>query len=220
MIHPEDRQTIDLIDYIDTQPPLKAQTVGYVRVSSSGQNTARQLNGFELDKVFIDKITGTQLDRPQLNALLEYVREGDTVLIHSLDRLARDLEHLIKITKVLGEKGVILKSVTEGLVFDLKSNNPLDKFAFHMLGALAELMRNKILEYQAEGIAKAKEKGDVYKGRKPLLNEDQIIELEELIKQKASSIELYKSIKWKNVAAHFGVSEPTLMRYIKKIKAQ
>ena len=107
----DDEQTID-IDEPNTQ---KVQIVGYVRVSSIDQNTDRQLDDVKLDRVFTDKATGKTKDRPQLKELLNYVRFGDTVIVHSLDRLARNLEDLLAIINQLHQKGVVFKSLKENL---------------------------------------------------------------------------------------------------------
>ena len=87
----------------------KGQSVGYIRVSSVDQNTERQLDNLNLDKVFIDKMTGSTKDRPELQRMIEYVRQGDIVYVHSLDRLARNFDDLLDIINQLNQKGVILK---------------------------------------------------------------------------------------------------------------
>ncbi len=116
MQHPEDDQTLDIISYIE-EKPAHGQTVGYIRVSTTDQNTIRQLDGVELNKTFVDKISGSTgiKDRPELKKLFEYVRAGDTVVIHSFDRLARDLNILISLIQQLNDKGVALKSIKEDI---------------------------------------------------------------------------------------------------------
>lgn len=199
----------------------KNQTIGYIRVSSLDQNTERQLDGLDLDKVFTDKMTGSNRQRPQLEAMIDYVRHGDTVVVHSLDRMARNLEDLLSIINQLNEKGVIFKSLKENLTFDASSEkvNPMDKFTLHIFGAVAEFNRALIREAQREGIANAKKKG-AYKGRKKALNKAQIKELKEILELKNSSVEEYKKHPLPQVAKHFGVSLPTLNRYIATIKKQ
>lgn len=196
----------------------KYQTVGYIRVSSIDQNTDRQLDGITLDRVFIDKMTGSTKDRPQLQELLNYVRHGDIVVVHSLDRLARSLEDLISIINQLNQKGVSFKSIKDNLAFDGVNNSPMDKFFLHILGAVSELERALIRERQREGIAKAKARG-AYKGRKPALNKTQLKELGSIIETKNSSIDEYKTLTLPKIAEQFGVSLPTLNRYIAKIKS-
>lgn len=197
----------------------KNQTIGYIRVSSLDQKTDRQLDGLNLDKVFTDKTTGSNLDRPQLKAMIDYARHGDTVIVHSLDRMARNLEDLLNIINQLHEKGVIFKSIKENLTLDGSQPSPMDKFLLHILGAVAEFNRSLIREAQREGIAKAKARG-AYKGRKKALTKAQIKELKEILELKNSSVEEYKKHPLLQVAKHFGVSLPTLNRYIATIKKQ
>ena len=108
-------RTTDIEEFLKNN---KSQAVGYVRVSSIDQNTDRQLDGLSLDRVFIDKITGSTKERPQLQQMLDYVRYGDMVIVHSLDRLARNFDDLLAIIKELNQKGVIFKSLQENLVLD------------------------------------------------------------------------------------------------------
>lgn len=198
-----------------TMTNQKVQTVGYVRVSSTDQNTDRQLDGVALDRVFTDKMTGGTKDRPQLQAMLDYVRYGDTVVVHSLDRLARSLEDLIAIINQLNEKGVSFKSIKDNLIFDGVNTTPMDKFFLHVLGAVSELERALIRERQKEGIAKAKARG-VYKGRKSVLTEDKIREIELLLEQRNQSVDAYKNISINDIAQKVGVSKSTLYRYLNK----
>ncbi len=206
-------QTID-IDELNIQ---KVQTVGYVRVSSAEQNTDRQLDGIALDRIFTDKMTGSTKDRPQLKAMLDYVRYGDTVVVHSLDRLARSLEDLIFIINQLNKKGVSFKSIKDNLTFDGVNNSPMDKFFLHILGAVSELERALIRERQKEGIAKAKQKG-VYKGRKPSLTPEKQAIIEERLAEKEKDLQSYKSISYQSIADEIGVSLATLNRYLAKRK--
>lgn len=206
-------QTID-IDELNIQ---KVQTVGYVRVSSAEQNTDRQLDGIALDRIFTDKMTGSTKDRPQLKAMLDYVRYGDTVVVHSLDRLARSLEDLIFIINQLNKKGVSFKSIKDNLTFDGVNNSPMDKFFLHILGAVSELERALIRERQKEGIAKAKQRG-VYKGRKPSLTPEKQAIIEERLAEKEKDLQSYKSISYQSIADEIGVSLATLNRYLAKRK--
>lgn len=207
-------RTIDIDEHISKQ---KVQTVGYVRVSSSDQNTDRQLDGVAFDRVFTDKMTGSTKDRPQLKAMLDYVRYGDTVVVHSLDRLARSLEDLISIINQLNQKGVSFKSIKDNLTFDGVNNSPMDKFFLHILGAVSELERALIRERQKEGIAKAKQRG-VYKGRKPSLTPEKKAIIEERLAEKEKDLESYKSISYQSIADEIGVSLATLNRYLAKRK--
>ncbi|OBX82983.1 recombinase family protein [Moraxella nonliquefaciens] len=195
----------------------KGQSVGYIRVSSVDQNTERQLDNLNLDKVFIDKMTGSTKDRPELQRMIEYVRQGDIVYVHSLDRLARNFDDLLDIINQLNQKGVIFKSLQENITLDGVNNNPMDMLILHIFGAIAQFNRSLIREAQREGIAKAKAKGK-YKGRKPALSNAQISELKALLAQKNSSVDNYKKITMSTLATHFNVSLPTIKRYVKHIK--
>ena len=191
------------------------QTVGYIRVSTAEQNTDRQLDGIALDRIFTDKMTGSIKDRPQLQAMLDYVRYGDTVVVHSLDRLARSLEDLISIIKKKKKKGVSFKSIKDNLTFDGVNNSPMDKFFLHILGAVSELERALIRERQKEGIEKAKKKG-VYKGRKSVLTTDIIAQIESLLAERNSSVENYKTMSNTDIAKQVGISKSSLYRYLDK----
>lgn len=137
--------------------------VGYVRVSSVDQNTARQLDGMTLDRVFEDKVSGATINRPQLQQMLNFIREGDTVHIHSIDRLARSLEDLLKLVKDLNTRKIGIHFHKEQLLFTGEAN-PMQELMLSLLGSVAQFERAMIKERQREGIAKAKEAG-VYKGR-------------------------------------------------------
>lgn len=149
--------------------------IGYKRVSTVDQNTARQLEGVEVDKLFEDKASGKSKDRPQLAAALDYVREGDTLVVHSMDRLARNLEDLRGIVRDLTGRGVRVEFVKESLTFT-GEDSPMNVLLLSMLGAVAEFERSMILERQREGIAVAKAQGK-YKGRKAALTDEQANEL-------------------------------------------
>ena len=143
------------------------QRIGYIRVSSADQNPARQLEGVSVDKVFTDYASGKSTDRPQWHALLEYAREGDTIVAHSMDRLARNLDDLRRIVREQTARGIALEFVHEHLTFT-GDDSPMATLLLSMMGAFAEFERAIIRERQREGIALAKQRG-VYKGRKPKL---------------------------------------------------
>ena len=147
------------------------QRVGYIRVSSVGQNPARQLDGIELDRVFTDTISGKSTSRPQLQAMLAYVRDGDTVIVHSMDRLARNLDDLRRLVRELTGRGVAVRFVNEQLTFTAE-DAPMATLLLSVLGAFAEFERALIRERQLEGIALAKARG-AYTGRKPSLTPGQ-----------------------------------------------
>jgi DNA invertase Pin-like site-specific DNA recombinase len=140
--------------------------VGYVRVSTAEQNTARQevlMQELGAEKVYIDKLSGKNKDRKQLKEMLSFIREGDTVIVESISRIARNTKDLLEIVESLNEKGVDFVSKKEAI----DTNTPAGKFMLTVFGAIAELERGYILDRQKEGIAIAKQEGK-YKGRKPI----------------------------------------------------
>ena len=140
--------------------------VGYIRVSTTDQNTSRQLATEQLDRVFEDKVSGKDRNRPKLQECLEYVREGDVLHVHSIDRLARSLQDLQDIVNQLLEKGVVVKFHKENLKFENHgTQDPLAKLLFQVLGSFAEFERNMIRERQREGIERAKAEGKYNHGK-------------------------------------------------------
>ena len=135
-----------------------SENIGYIRVSSEGQNTDRQLEGVKLDKRYIDKVSGASKDRPQLTACLDYIRQGDTLHIHSIDRLARSLRDLQEIVDTLVSRGVTIIFHTERLTFT-NEENPVSTMMLQMLGMIAQFERTLTKKRQQEGIAIAKAKG-------------------------------------------------------------
>ena len=178
------------------------QRVGYLRVSTADQNTERQLDGVHLHKVFTEKASGKDTNRPELKRAIEYVREGDTLVIHSMDRLARNLEDLRRIVRELTDKGVRVEFVKEGLSFT-GEDSAMNNLLLSMLGAVAEFERAMILERQREGIAIAKAAGK-YKGRKPSLTPSQVDEL----RQRLAAGESVTAL-----AAQYGVSRQTVYNH-------
>ncbi|HHQ6628366.1 TPA: recombinase family protein [Serratia fonticola] len=149
--------------------------VGYARVSTTGQSLDAQLASLkQCDKVFQEKISGAKDDRAELKALLEFVREGDTVQVTKLDRLARNTRHLLEISENLKQKSVTLQILNIGI----DTGTATGKLMLTMIGAIATFERELMLERQAEGIALAKLKGK-YKGRKAIAQEksQEVIEL-------------------------------------------
>ena len=142
--------------------------LAYIRVSTVEQNTERQLSGcgITFDKVYEDKASGGSTKRPELAKLMDYAREGDTVHVHSIDRLARSLDDLRKLVTDWNNKGITIRFHKEGLNFTADDNTPIAELMLNMLGAVAQFERAIIRERQTEGISKAKDKGR-YKGRKP-----------------------------------------------------
>lgn len=181
-----------------------SKRIGYVRVSSVDQNTVRQLDGIQVDKTFTDKASGKSTDRPQLAAALDYVRDGDTLVVHSMDRLARNLVDLREIVKDLTARGVVVQFVKESQTFT-GDDSPMATLMLSMMGAFAEFERSLIRERQREGIAIAKTKG-VYKGRTPSLNVDQ----RQALRARATAGE-----KKAVLAREYGISRETLYQYLR-----
>ncbi len=183
---------------------MNGQRIGYIRVSSFDQNPDRQLESAHVSRVFTDKASGKDTERPELEKLLGFAREGDTVVVHSMDRLARNLDDLRRLVQGLTQRGVRMEFVKEGLTFT-GEDSPMANLMLSVMGAFAEFERALIKERQREGIALAKQRG-AYRGRKKSLNSDQIIALKQRINagdQKAL------------VARDFGISRETLYQYLR-----
>lgn len=182
--------------------------VAYIRVSSEDQNEARQLEAMEdknIDRYYTEKISGKDMNRPQLQEMLSYVREGDTVFVHDFSRLARSTEDLLRIVKELDSKGVHLVSSKESI----DTSTPSGKLLLTMLAAIYEFERDCIKERQAEGIAIAKRNG-VYKGSKP-----KAVNMKKLAQYK-DDIEAHRITKVR-AAELLGVSRPTLDKLLKAV---
>lgn len=146
--------------------------VGYIRVSTAEQNTARQevlMERLEVDKIYIDRMSGKSKDRPQLKDMLTFVRAGDTVIVESISRFARNTRDLLELVDALTEKGVEFISKKE----NIDTTTPAGKFMLTVFAAVAELERGYILDRQKEGIAIAKSEGK-YKGRKSAEIDEQL----------------------------------------------
>ena len=195
------------------QSSSSGQKIGYVRVSSVDQNDARQLDGLVLDKIFTDKASGKDVHRPQLQALLSHVREGDHVYVHSMDRLSRSLKDLQEVVESLTARGVAVEFCKENLRFERPGSNSgghtaaYSKLLLQMLGAVGEFERALIRERQREGIAIAKTKG-VYKGRKPSLNEGMKLKLREMVANGMSKTEIAKNL---------AISRASVYKYLKAL---
>ena len=179
--------------------------VAYVRVSTVDQNEERQTEALEkhgIDKWYIEKVSGKDTNRPQLQAMLDYVREGDTVFIHDFSRLARSTKDLLAIVEKLQEKDVQLVSNKE----NVDTSTPTGKLMLTMIGAIAEFERTNMLERQREGIAIAKREGR-YKGRKAIQIDDAVFNdlYSRYLRRKLTKVQFAKEL---------GVSRPTLDRLI------
>jgi DNA invertase Pin-like site-specific DNA recombinase len=180
------------------------QMVGYLRVSALDQKELRQLDGITVAKRFTDKASGKDMHRPQLQLLLEYVRDGDTVVCHAMDRLARNLDDLRKIVLGLTERGVHVRFEKENLIFT-GTDSPMSHLLLSVMGAFAQFERDLIRERQREGIALAKLREGAYVGRKHSLTPLQAKDLSRRANLGESKTKL---------AAEFGISRQTLYRYI------
>ena len=149
--------------------------IGYRRVSSESQNLDRQ--DLVCEKIFEEKVSGARRDRAALSQMIEFAREGDEVIVWSIDRLARDLRDLQDIISTLNDKGVSISFLKEKLVFSGDSEDAFARLQLQMMGAFAEFERNIIRQRQAEGIARAKARG-VYKGRKKTIDTNRILKMQ------------------------------------------
>jgi DNA invertase Pin-like site-specific DNA recombinase len=183
---------------------LSGQRIGYVRVSSFDQNPERQLDQVQLDRVFTDKASGKDTQRPQLDALLLFAREGDTVVVHSMDRLARNLDDLRRLVQTLTKRGIRIEFVKECLSFT-GEDSPMANLLLSVMGAFAEFERALIGERQREGIALAKQRG-AYRGRKKALVNNQVVELHRRVSAGEPKAAL---------AREYGISRETLYQYLK-----
>ena len=181
------------------------QTVGYVRVSSLGQNTARQLDGVTVDQTFTDKCSGSDTNRPALKAMLAHVRKGDTVVVHEISRLARNTADLLALVEQLTDKGVTITFKKEGLTFTGDKASAMNQMLLTMLGAVSAFELAMINERRVEGQAKAREAGK-HMGRTAKLSADQVADLRTRAAAGESKTKL---------ASDFGISRATLYATIK-----
>ncbi|WP_431031538.1 recombinase family protein [Plantibacter sp. RU18] len=183
---------------------MTGKRIGYVRVSTLDQNTVRQLDGIPLDKVYTDKASGKDHERPQLEDMIDFVRDGDTVLVHSMDRLARNLDDLRQLVRRITDKQVRVEFVKEQLSFT-GDDGAMSNLLLSVMGAFAEFERSLILERQREGITLAKQ-GKVYRGRAPAQNIERARELREKAAAGVSTAAL---------AREFGISRETVYAYLR-----
>lgn len=185
---------------------MQGHHIGYVRVSSFDQNPERQLDQVPLDKVFTDKASGKDTQRPALAEMLAFVREGDTIVVHSMDRLARNLDDLRSLVQTLTKRGVRIQFLKEGLVFT-GDDSPMATLLLSVMGAFAEFERSLIRERQREGVNLAKLRG-AYKGRKKALAPAQIATLHQRLQTGESKAQL---------ARELGISRETLYQYLRQL---
>ena len=186
---------------------MQGQTVGYIRVSSKGQNTARQLANIKLDKEFVDMVTGCNKDRDGLNECMQYLRQGDTLVVDSIDRLARNLLHLQEIVNNLIAKGVSVRFIKENLSFG-GFKDPMSNLTLQIMGAFAEFERTMIKARQREGIDAAKKSGK-HLGRPAKIDKKFSKQTIDLLEQKISI---------RQAAKRMGVSRATIYKVIEKSK--
>ena len=158
---------------------MNGQRIGYIRVSTVDQNTERQLDGIKLDKTFLDRASGKDTKRPQLELMMSFVRSGVTLIVHSMDRLARDQNDLHRIVQTLTGKGVRVEFIKEHLTFT-GDDSPISKLMLSVMGAIHEFDRALIKERQREGIALAKKRG-AFKGCKKVLSQAEIADMRQRI---------------------------------------
>ena len=183
---------------------MPGQRIGYVRVSSIDQNPERQLEQIPLDQVFTDQASGKDTQRPELERLLGFVRETDTVVVHSMDRLARNLDDLRRIVGKLTGRGVRIEFVQENLTFT-GEDSPMANLMLSVMGAFAEFERALLRERQREGVALAKQRG-AYRGRQKTLSPAQAAQLRQRVRAGEGKT---------RVAGEFGISRQTLYQYLR-----
>ena len=183
---------------------MQGQRIGYVRVSTFDQNPERQLDGLAVDRIFTDKASGKDTQRPRLNELLAFAREGDAIVVHSMDRLARNLDDLRRLVQQLTRRGIRIEFVKEGLTFT-GEDSPMAQLMLSVMGASAEFERSLLRERQREGIALARQRG-AYRGRKRSLTDDQIADLRRRIDAGERKAQ---------VARELGVSRETIYQYLR-----
>lgn len=179
--------------------------IAYVRVSSADQNEARQveaLKEYDIEKWFVEKVSGKDMNRPELQRLLEFAREGDTVYVKDFSRLARSTKDLLELVERFKEKNIHLVSLKE----NLDTSTATGKLMLTMIAAINEFERENILERQREGIAFAKQRG-AYKGRKAVQVKDFGKYYDRYLRREYTKKEL---------AEELNISRPTLDRLIKE----
>jgi DNA invertase Pin-like site-specific DNA recombinase len=184
---------------------MHGQRIGYIRVSTLDQNPERQLEHVAVDRVFTDHASGKDTARPQLAALLSFIREGDTLVVHSMDRLARNLDDLRRLVQALTRRKIRVEFVKENLTFT-GDDSPMATLLLSVMGAFAEFERSLIRERQREGLALAKRRG-VYRGRKQVLSREQAARLRERVEAGEPKAA---------VARAFGISRESLYRYLER----
>jgi DNA invertase Pin-like site-specific DNA recombinase len=184
---------------------MKHQVVGYVRVSSVGQNTDRQLADQTLDRIFTEKASGKSVgSRPVLKECMTYLREGDRLLVHSMDRLARNTEELLAIVRELTEKGVTVQFIKENLTFSGSDSDPFKTLMLNMLASFGQFERELINERRREGVDAARRKGKKF-GAPPKLTTEMASRIDALLLEGKGKRETAQLV---------GLGEATIYRYL------
>lgn len=180
--------------------------LGYARVSTTDQNPDLQIDALKkagCKKIYIDKLSGTKSDRPELKKLREHLREGDTLVVWRLDRLARSLKDLIQWVNELEEDKISFKSLQEAI----DTSTPSGKLVFHIFGALAEFERNLIRERTMAGLTSARARGKL--GGRPE-------KIDKAMKKKIIGLYNSKELSVKEICETMGISKPTMYKYLKE----
>lgn len=186
---------------------MSGKRIGYIRVSTVDQNPERQLEGISLDKKFTDYASGKTTDRPMLAAMMEYVREDDIIIVHSMDRLARNVKNLRELIDFLIAKKVQVQFLKENLTFS-GEQSPMNNLLLMVMGSIAEFELSMINERQREGVRIAKLAGK-YKGQRHKLTTDAREKLRLMMTTRISKSQMSKEL---------GISRMTLYRYLKEMK--
>jgi len=185
---------------------MTGKRIGYIRVSTIDQNPDRQLENISVDKKFIEYCTGKSKERPELKAMMDYAREDDLVIVHSIDRFARNLKDLRNLVDNLVGRNVKLQFIKENLIFT-RDNSAMSNLLLHVIGAVAEFEHALIIERIHEGVAVAKKLGR-YTGGKSKLTKEMVEKI---------SIELQTRKTKTKIAQELGISRECLYRYIRKL---
>lgn len=167
--------------------------IGYIRVSTQEQNVARQevlMKALGVDEIFIDRMSGKNTDRPELKRMMEYVRRGDTVVVESISRFARNTRDLLELIEQLEEKEVVFLSQKEAI----DTSTPTGKFMLTVFGAVAQLERDYLLQRQREGIEIAKRQGK-YAGRKPIKRDNFNVVVSQWKKGQITAVQAMSQLK-------------------------
>lgn len=184
---------------------MTGKKIGYARVSTPEQNAASQLASIQIDKLFVETASGKDMNRPILQEMLNYIRDEDVIFVERMDRLARNIDDLRGIVKLINEKKASIKFISEGLMFD-GVDSPVSNLMLTVVGAFGEFERRIALERQLEGIELAKSQGK-YKGRKPSLSISEFEGLKHLI----FDLGMSKA----KAAREYGISPMTVYSYLR-----